>query len=436
MSQGTAQGLRACDSLSPAAPTVGTTVSTAKDYVQSRRQHGTNGPNLRGRRPRILTIVGTRPEAIKMLPLIRGLRANPEFEVVSIATGQHREMLNQVFATFGEKPDVNLDLMTENQTLTGLTSSVLNRMAEVYTVHKPDFVLVQGDTTTAMAAAVAAFYSRIPVGHVEAGLRSGDLGHPWPEEFNRVTIDSIADLLFAPTESAKINLCKEYNRTGDIYVTGNTGIDSLFLAREIVKQDAQCKGNFDSRYEFLDRNKRLILVTGHRRENIGLGLENICDALLRITARDDVQILYPVHLNPNVRNTVMVKLRSRPNIHLIDPVDFLDMVYLMGRAYLIITDSGGIQEEGPSLGKPVLVTRNTTERPEAVLTGNVRVVGIDANVIYQEAVALLDDACLYSERAHPVFPYGDGKASGRIIRILAKRLAPERHGSCGRSVVR
>lgn len=367
-------------------------------------------------------IVGTRPEVIKMLPLIRGLRASPEFEAISIATGQHREMLNQVFATFGERPDINLDLMTENQTLNGLTSSVLNRMAEIYAAHRPDFVLVQGDTTTAMAAAMGAFYARIPVGHVEAGLRSGDLGHPWPEEFNRVMIDSIADLLFAPTESAKINLLREYNRKEGIYVTGNTGIDSLFLAKEMIEKDLSRKNTIDERFKFLDTDKRLILVTAHRRESVGPGFENICDALLRLASRGDVQILYPVHYNPNVRKTVMKKLKSQFNIFLIDPVDFLDMVYLMGRAHFIITDSGGIQEEAPSLGKPVLVTRNTTERPEAVLTGNVRVVGTDANVIYQEAVALLDDAKAYSERAHPVFPYGDGRASGRIIRLLAERL--------------
>jgi UDP-N-acetylglucosamine 2-epimerase (non-hydrolysing) len=374
-------------------------------------------------RLKILTIVGTRPEAIKMLPLIRGLRRSKEFELVSLATGQHREMLHQVFSTFDEKPDIDLDLMKDNQSLTELTSSVLSYMSEIYRTHRPDLVLVQGDTTTAMTAAMGAFYARIPVGHVEAGLRSGDLAQPWPEEFNRVMIDSVANLLFAPTAGARDNLLREYNQKAGIYVTGNTGIDTLFLAAELIEKDAARRSHMNARYAYLSDERRLILVTGHRRENIGSGFEGICEALLALAARTDVQILYPVHLNPNVRETVMRKLNARANILLIDPVDFLDMVYLMQKAYFIITDSGGIQEEAPSLGKPVLVTRNTTERPEAVLTGNVKLVGTDANVIYREAVLLLDDTEVYAQRARPVFPYGDGKASQRIIRIMSEKFA-------------
>jgi UDP-N-acetylglucosamine 2-epimerase len=332
-------------------------------------------------------------------------------------------MLRQVFAAFDEKPDIDLNLMKNNQSLTELTSSVLSHMSEIYRTHRPDLVLVQGDTTTAMTAAMGAFYARIPVGHVEAGLRSGDLAQPWPEEFNRVMIDSMANLLFAPTAGARDNLLREYNQKASIYVTGNTGIDTLFLATEIIKKDAARSARMNARYAYLSDELRLILVTGHRRENIGPGFENICEALLALAARTDVQILYPVHLNPNVRVTVMRRLKARANIHLIDPVDFLDMVYLMQRAYFIITDSGGIQEEAPSLGKPVLVTRNTTERPEAVLTGTVKLVGTDANEIYREAVLLLDDTEVYAQRARPVFPYGDGNASQRIIRIMSEKFA-------------
>src|SRR6266851_3132127 len=374
-------------------------------------------------RVKILTIVGTRPEAIKMLPLIRGLRRNRKFELISLATGQHREMLQQVFETFDEKPDINLNLMKDNQSLTELTSSVLSQMSEIYRTYRPDLVLVQGDTTTAMTAAMGAFYARIPVGHVEAGLRSGDLAQPWPEEFNRVMIDSMANLLFAPTAGARDNLLREYTQKAGIYVTGNTGIDTLFLAAEIIEKDAARSARMNARYAYLSDELRLILVTGHRRENIGPGFESICEALLTLAARTDVQILYPVHFNPNVRATVMRQLNARANIFLIDPVVFLDMVYLMRRAYFIITDSGGIQEEAPSLGKPVLVTRNTTERPEAVLTGNVKLVGTDATVIYREAVLLLDDTEVYAQRARPVFPYGDGKASQRIIRFMSEKFA-------------
>jgi len=274
-----------------------------------------------------------------------------------------------------------------------------------------------------MTAAMGAFYARIPVGHVEAGLRSGDLAQPWPEEFNRVMIDSMANLLFAPTAGARDNLLREYTQKAGIYVTGNTGIDTLFLAAEIIEKDAARSARMNARYAYLSDELRLILVTGHRRENIGPGFESICEALLTLAARTDVQILYPVHFNPNVRATVMRQLNARANIFLIDPVDFLDMVYLMRRAYFIITDSGGIQEEAPSLGKPVLVTRNTTERPEAVLTGNVKLVGTDATVIYREAVLLLDDTEVYAQRARPVFPYGDGKASQRIIRFMSEKFA-------------
>jgi UDP-N-acetylglucosamine 2-epimerase (non-hydrolysing) len=373
--------------------------------------------------PRIITVIGTRPEAIKMLPLIRIFRHHGAFELISATTGQHREMLRQVFQAFGEKPpDHALDIMNVNQSLAGVTTAVLEGLSQLYSAQKPDLVLVQGDTTTAMAAAMAAFYARIPVGHVEAGLRSRDLQQPWPEEFNRVVIDSLADLLFAPTAEARSNLLAEYNRGAEIHVTGNTGIDALLAFSEILRSDAGRRAELDDRFAYLDPQRRLILVTGHRRENIGEGLENICDALVKIASRCDIQLLYPMHLNPNVRATVLQRLHARDNIHLIEPVDFAEMVYLMQRAFLIITDSGGIQEEAPALGIPVLVTRNRTERPEAVKTGNVILVGTDADTICQESNRLLDDDQLYRERSRPVFPYGDGKASERIFHIVARRF--------------
>ena len=377
----------------------------------------------RRERVKILTIVGTRPEAIKMVPVIRALRGLPRLELFSVTTGQHREMLDQVFVAFGEKPDHDLKVMKSNQSLAEITTSVLNGVAELYSTYRPNLVLVQGDTTTAMAAAIGAFYAGIPVGHVEAGLRSGNLKQPWPEEFNRVLIDSVAELLFAPTTEARTNLLGEYNRKAKIHVTGNTGIDALFIALEMLRSDSARNAQICDRYSYLNDQKRLILVTGHRRENFGRGLKNVCDALVEISLRRDVQVLYPVHLNPNVRLPVLKRLKSQKNIRLIQPVDFFDMVHLMQRAYLIITDSGGIQEEAPALGKPVLVTRNTTERPEAVLMGSVKLVGTDPSLIHREAVLLLEDDAVYRQRARPVFPYGDGKAAGRIRRIISSEFA-------------
>jgi UDP-N-acetylglucosamine 2-epimerase (non-hydrolysing) len=378
--------------------------------------------NKRKYRATVLTIVGTRPEAVKMVPVIRALRSDPRLHIISVTTGQHREMLDQVFGAFGEKPDHDLKIMKSNQSLAEVTTSVLSGVAELYSTYRPNLVLVQGDTTTAMAATLGAFYAGITVGHVEAGLRSGDLKQPWPEEFNRVLIDSVAQLLFAPTSEARTNLLAEYNRRAKIYVTGNTGIDALLIAVEILRSEPARKAQIRERYSYLDNERRLILVTGHRRENFGAGLEHICDALGEISSRSDVQILYPVHLNPNVRVPVLQRLKARRNIRLIEPVEFFDMVYLMERAYLIITDSGGIQEEAPALGKPVLVTRNTTERPEAVLMGTVKLVGTDPSVIHREAVLLLEDDATYRERARPVFPYGDGKAAGRIRKIISREF--------------
>ncbi|NIJ06910.1 UDP-N-acetylglucosamine 2-epimerase [Sphingomonas vulcanisoli] len=371
-----------------------------------------------------MAIVGTRPEAIKMIPVMRAIRAKPGLELISVTTGQHREMLDQVFEAFGERADHDLAIMTPGQSLPALTRTVLERMTAVYADLKPDIVLVHGDTTSAMAAAMAAFYTGVRIGHVEAGLRSGDLTQPWPEEFNRVTIDSIADYRFAPTEGARAHLENEYNRSSCIFVTGNTGIDALMIAAETLDRSPERTMSIAVRHpELADEAVPLVLVTGHRRESFGKGFQSICDGLRAIAARGDVRMVYPVHLNPEVRGVVKARLGGHPNIRLIDPVDYFEMVWLMRRAKLILTDSGGIQEEAPALGKPVLVMRETTERPEALATGIVTLVGTDPARIVDEARRLLDDPDEYARRARPVFPYGDGKAAGRIAKALAEIAA-------------
>lgn len=355
---------------------------------------------------KILVVFGTRPEAIKMLPVVRALRAKPGLSPVVAVTGQHRQMLDQVFEVFGEKPDIDLNLMSPGQSLTDITVRVLSEMAKVIADQNPDLVLVHGDTTTAMATAMAAFYARVPVGHVEAGLRSNDLLHPWPEEFNRIAIDGLADWLFAPTEKSAETLRRESARERRIFVTGNTGIDALlFTAAKAEAAPAES-------------DRRLVLVTGHRRESFGDGFQRICDGLDRIAARDDVEIIYPVHLNPQVKDVVEARLSGRSNVKLIPPVGYAEMVALMNRATIILTDSGGIQEEGPALGKPVLVMRDVTERPEAVETGVVSLVGTDPDVIASEVFKLLDDPDCYAARARKVFPFGDGTAAIQIADIL------------------
>ena len=373
---------------------------------------------------RVLTVFGTRPEGIKMMPVVRELRSRPGIEQIVCVTGQHRHMLDQVFTAFGEQPDIDLEIMAPNQTLADITSKVLQRMGAVLERTKPDIVLVHGDTTTAMAAAMAAFYARAAIGHVEAGLRSFDLQRPWPEEFNRVSIDAMADLMFAPTESSAANLAGEYNRRGRVLVTGNTGIDALLFIAGRIAGDPSLAGEIAARYPFLDPGRRLVLVTGHRRESFGDGFQRICDGLVMVAERADVQLLYPVHLNPQVRDVVHDRLARYPNIHLIPPVEYLDMVFLMGRAALLITDSGGIQEEGPALGKPVLVMRDITERPEALETGVVQLIGTDPVLMRQKVDALLDDPAEYAHRARAVFPYGDGKAARRIADAIEEIEKP------------
>jgi UDP-N-acetylglucosamine 2-epimerase len=367
---------------------------------------------------RIMTVFGTRPEGIKMMPVVREMRSRPALEQIVCVTGQHRQMLDQVFCAFGERPDIDLQIMSPGQTLAEITARVVTRMSEILARERPDMVLVHGDTTTAMATAMAAFYARVPIGHVEAGLRSFDLERPWPEEFNRVTIDSISSLLFAPTEQSATNLQQEYNRQGRIIVTGNTGIDALLHIAAQQARAPDLASDIAARYPFLDSNRRLVLVTGHRRESFGAGFQSICEGLLSVASRDDVQLVYPIHLNPNVRNVVRAHLSAHANIHLIEPVDYLEMVFLMQRASVLITDSGGIQEEGPALGKPVLVTREVTERPEALASGAARLIGTDPRLMRSEVDALLDDPAEYGRRAQPRFPYGDGTAAAKIVTAI------------------
>ena len=321
---------------------------------------------------RVIVVIGTRPEAIKMMPVVRALREQPDLNVQVLVTGQHRHMLDQVFEVFGEQPDIDLDLMAQGQSLTEITIRVLESMQRVLREQAPAVVLVHGDTTTAMAAALAAFYEQIPVGHVEAGLRSHDMSRPWPEEYNRVAIDAVSTLLFAPTEIAAENLRRENPQPRAITITGNTGIDALLYVAGKLDGESLPGTSVE-----IDATQDLVLVTGHRRESFGDGFERICDALTRIAVRPGVQIVYPVHLNPQVQKVVRARLSGHSNIHLLPPVSYVEMVALMKRAKIILTDSGGIQEEGPALGKPVLVMRDVTERPEAIETGVASLVGTD-----------------------------------------------------------
>jgi len=375
---------------------------------------------------RILSIFGTRPEAIKMAPVIRALAAEPAIDSRVCVTAQHREMLDQVLELFDIRPDHDLNIMRSGQDLAHVTQAVLLGLGDVFDAEKPDRVLVHGDTTTTLAASLAAFYRRIPVGHVEAGLRTGDRYAPFPEEINRKLTDGIADLFFAPTDMAAENLRKEGADAAGISVTGNTVVDALLGIAEDLRTNAPKRQEMDARFDFLSGDKRLILVTGHRRENFGEGFENICRALAELAARADVEIIYPVHLNPNVQEPVNRLLSGHNNIHLAAPMDYLPFVYLMDRCHLVITDSGGIQEEAPSLGKPVLVMRDVTERPEALAAGTVKLVGTDGDAIVRETALLLDDDAVYNTMSRAHNPYGDGQASGRIVREILRAHGPVR----------
>lgn len=367
---------------------------------------------------KILSVFGTRPEAIKMAPVVKALAADPYFDSRVCVTAQHRQMLDQVLDLFSIRPDFDLDLMKPGQDLSDITSNVLLGMRDVYRQWQPDIVLVHGDTTTTMAAGLSAYYAKVRVGHVEAGLRTHDKYAPWPEEMNRRLAGAVTDIHFAPTEKAQANLLREGLSPETVHVTGNTVIDALLDVASRVREDASLKARFDSLFNFLDPSKHLVLVTGHRRENFGQGFENICQALRQIAARGDVQVVYPVHLNPNVQEPVRRVLSGVADVHLIEPLDYLPFVYLMDRSKLLITDSGGVQEEAPSLGKPVLVMRDTTERPEAVHAGTVKLVGTEPNAIVAAANALLDDAAAYEGMARAHNPYGDGLAASRISSIL------------------
>lgn len=369
---------------------------------------------------RILSVVGTRPEAVKMAMVARTLSGADGIEHELCVTAQHREMLDSVLRLFELKPDYDLDVMTPGQDLTDVTAAVLDGMRGVLAEAKPDRVLVQGDTTTVLATALAAFYARVPVGHVEAGLRTGDMSAPWPEEMNRRLADALSDRHYAPTETARRRLLEEGLPDTGIVVTGNTVIDALLHVVDRLKYDPDLRAEASGKLPQFEEGRRLILVTGHRRESFGAGFEEICRAIARISRRDDVKIVYPVHLNPRVREPVFRHLAELPNVHLIEPLDYLAFVHLMNEAYLILTDSGGIQEEAPSLGKPVLVMRDMTERPEAVAAGTVKLVGTDAERITKEVARLLDDPEAYATMARIHHPYGDGRASQRILEDLTR----------------
>ncbi|MGZ7041918.1 MAG: non-hydrolyzing UDP-N-acetylglucosamine 2-epimerase [Thermoanaerobaculia bacterium] len=369
---------------------------------------------------KILFVFGTRPEAIKVAPVIAAMHDEPGMDVRTCVTAQHREMLDQALAIFHVTPDIDLDLMRPDQDLASLTSQLVSAVYRVIAGIKPDWLIVQGDTTTTFTAALAAFYARVPVAHIEAGLRSGSLEAPWPEELNRKLTSSIAALHFAPTDGARDNLLREGISSGSVIVTGNTVIDAVARIANTIRTDAALRDRLDRQVAFLDARRPLILTTGHRRESFGPGLESICRALLRLAREEDVEIVYPVHLNPNVQEPVRRILGASDRIHLIDPVDYVSFVHLMMRSRVILTDSGGVQEEAPFLAKPVLVMRETTERPEAVSAGVARLVGTSEDAIVAETKRLLHDAAHYASMSSGASPYGDGTAARQIVDVFRR----------------
>jgi UDP-N-acetylglucosamine 2-epimerase (non-hydrolysing) len=371
---------------------------------------------------KVLLVFGTRPEAIKMAPLVKAFEKEESIISKVCVTAQHREMLDQVLDMFDIKPDYDLNIMKAGQDLFDVTTNVLLGLKDVLNDFNPDVVLVHGDTTTTSASSLAAFYNKIKVGHVEAGLRTGDMYSPWPEEANRQITGVLANYHFAPTTTSENNLLKENKNPNDIIVTGNTVIDALFLALDKIEKNDELKSkiieSINSQYKLQD-NKKIILVTGHRRENFGDGFINICEALKTIAINNpDIDIVYPVHLNPNVQKPVKEILSDTPNVYLINPLQYEQFIYMMNKSYFIITDSGGVQEEAPSLGKPVLVMRDTTERPEAVDAGTVKLVGTNKESIIKEAQKLLDDENEYNTMSKAHNPYGDGKACERIVNFI------------------
>lgn len=365
---------------------------------------------------RVLIVLGTRPEGIKLAPVYLKLKEFKEFDVRLCSTGQHREMLDQVLNFFHIEPDYDLNVMRENQTLSGVTQAILGGIDEVLDDFQPDIVIVQGDTTTVLAGALGAFYKGIKIAHIEAGLRTWDIHTPFPEEANRVLVSKIADYHFAPTSAAHDNLIRDGVSESAISTVGNTVTDTILLARNIVKEKDDTLGES---FKEVDFSKKVILVTSHRRENLGEGLENICRSIAEIANRDDVEFVFPVHLNPKVREVVNQRLSPLNNVHLMEPLDYPELVWIMSHSYMVMTDSGGIQEEAPTLGKPVLVMRESTERPEGIEAGTAILVGTDYEKILSTALRLLDNTeGVYDEMAQAVNPYGDGYCSQRIAEIL------------------
>lgn len=368
---------------------------------------------------KVLVIFGTRPEAIKMAPLVHSLSSDEAINHKVCVTGQHKEMLNQVLNLFNIEPDYNLEIMKPGQSLEDITANILLRLKKVLDDFKPDLILVHGDTTTTLSASLSAFYNHIDVAHVEAGLRTGNIYSPWPEEANRKITSLISKYHFAPTESSKQNLINESVPESDIIVTGNTVIDSLFWIVENFLDKDDINSKLEEKFRFIDFEKKLILVTGHRRESFGGGFERICSALKEISKKHkDIQIVYPVHMNPNVSSVVNKTLGNLKNLFLIEPQEYLEFCFLMRKSYMVLTDSGGIQEEAPSLGKPVLVLRDISERPEAITAGTVKLVGTDKELIIKEVSSLLTNKKKYVSMSKAHNPYGDGKASSRIINFI------------------
>ena len=372
---------------------------------------------------KVLSIFGTRPEAIKMAPLVVKLKENAQIDSAVCVTGQHREMLDQVLELFDITPNYDLNVMKKNQSLSEVTSRIINNLSPILEEYQPDLILVHGDTTTTFSAALSGFYHQVSVGHVEAGLRTGNIFSPWPEEANRKLVSCITEMHFAPTEQAMINLKQENVKESKIMVTGNTVIDALMMIKDNIEGDINLQNSLSKNFSFIGDGKRIVLVTGHRRENFGQGFENICGSLKSLAIKNnDVNFVYPVHLNPRVREPVNQLLSNIDNIHLIEPQGYLEFVYLMINSYVILTDSGGIQEEAPALGKPVVVMRNTTERPEAVSAGTVVLVGTDKNKIVDTIDSLLNDKDRYREMSMAHNPYGDGTASEKIINQIIDKM--------------
>jgi UDP-N-acetylglucosamine 2-epimerase (non-hydrolysing) len=371
---------------------------------------------------KILVIFGTRPEAIKLFPIIHALKRDPDFDVTVCVTAQHRQMLDQVLDVAGIEPDIDFDLMRPNQTLPALTSRVLHRLDETLASVGPDRVMVQGDTTTAMAAAMSAYYRKIPVDHVEAGLRSGDIYSPFPEEINRKVVGAIASLHFAPTVRAAETLIRENVPRDRVFVTGNPVIDALLQTKGRIDDFAGLRRSIDEQLPDRGENRRIILVTAHRRENFDIGMRRIASALLKLTEREDTVVVFPVHPNPHVVEPMRELLGNHPRIRLLPPLDYVPFVHLLSRADFVLTDSGGVQEEAPALGKPVLVMRTTTERPEGIEAGTALLVGTDPDRIVREATRLLDDRGHYQRMSRAHNPFGDGRASRRILDILAREI--------------